>query len=56
MARTVFSLVSNVHKINIEIQKQKLVGATLGKNGHHSHRKLTTSLFQVHFIFTSFKY
>lgn len=30
MSRTVFSLVSNVHKINIEIHKQKLIGATLG--------------------------
>lgn len=37
MARTVFSLVSNVHKKNIEIHKAKLIGATLGKNGHHSH-------------------
>lgn len=43
MARTVFSLVFNVHKTNIEIHKQKLVGVTLGKNGHRSHRKLTTS-------------
>lgn len=43
MARTDFSLVFNVHKINIEKHKRKLIGATLGKNGHHSHQKLTTS-------------